>query len=61
MAQITMLKALSEFFNTGASRKPLKDFAAELKELSDSDKLELATLAAAEMGHTIKAPAAPKS
>lgn len=58
MAQISMLKALSEYFNTGESKKPLKEFAAELKELSDADKVELATLAAEAMGHTVKLPPA---
>ena len=44
------LSCLAAYFNVGDQKKPLKDFAAEVKELSDADKLELATLAAADMG-----------
>lgn len=55
MAQTTILKALATFFNTGENKKPLKDFAAEVKELSDDEKQELGTLAAEAMGDTIAA------
>lgn len=50
---VTPLKALSNFFNTGENKKPLRDFAAELKLLSDDEKLELATLSAAAMGQKL--------
>lgn len=50
---VTPLKALSNFFNTGEKKKPLREFAQELKELSEDEKTELATLAAAAMGQTL--------
>ena len=50
---ITPLKALAEYFNKGDNKKPLREFAAEVKELSEDEKLELGTLAAAAMGETI--------
>lgn len=45
------LATLNAFFNTDPdNRKPMKEFAAEVKELDNGDKVELATLASAEMG-----------
>lgn len=42
---------LAKYFNSDPdTKKSLRDFAAEVKELSDADKMELATLAAAAMG-----------
>lgn len=55
MAEITPLKALTTYFNSGPNKKPLAEFSAELKALSADEKAELATLAAAAMGDTIKA------
>ncbi len=55
MAEVTPLKALANYFNSDPeTKKPLREFSAELKELSDEEKTELATLAAAAMGDTIK-------
>lgn len=53
--ETTPLKALAKYFNTGENKKPLRDFSAEVKALSDDEKLELGTLAAEAMGDTIKA------
>lgn len=54
MAEITVLKALTAYFNTGESKKPLREFSEELKALSPEEKAELGSLAAAAMGDTIK-------
>lgn len=46
MAQTTPLKAITSYFNkdeNGKSIKPLREFAAEMKELTDADKVELVT------------------
>lgn len=50
MEKITPLKALSTYFNTGENKKPLRDFAAEIKALSETEKAELATGAAKALG-----------
>lgn len=58
MAEITALKALMNYFNRdadGKAIKPLREFNAELKELADDEKAELAGLAAEAMGDTVKA------
>ncbi len=52
--QTTPLKALANYFNTGENKKPLREFAAEVKQLTEAEKKELGTLAAAAMGDTIK-------
>lgn len=47
----TPLAVLRTYFNTDdATKKPLKEFVEELKELDDAEKMELATLAAADLG-----------
>lgn len=56
MAEITVLKALTGYFNSGEGKKPLREFSEELKALTPEEKLDLGTLAAAAMGDTIKAP-----
>jgi hypothetical protein len=53
MAQTTTLKALTGYFNTGENKKPLKDFAAELKALTDDEKRELALGVVAVTGDTL--------
>ncbi len=55
MPEITPLAALSQYFNTGENKKSLKDFAAEVKQLSDDEKKELGSQAAAALGKTLKA------
>lgn len=42
MAQITVTKALSGFFNEGAGKRGAKDFLTELRALSVEEKRELA-------------------
>jgi hypothetical protein len=73
MANITPLKALSGYFNTGDGysvesaggenvpatvagvpvKRPVRDFAAELRVMSDVEKMELAQLVVAETGDTL--------
>jgi hypothetical protein len=48
-------KALNAYFNQGEGKRPMKEFAAELKELSKEEKEELARLAAKELGATFTA------
>lgn len=57
MAQTTVLKALTAYFNTGENKKPLRDFAAELKALTDTEKRELAEGVVAITGDTLPAMA----
>jgi hypothetical protein len=47
---MSALKALSTYINEGESKKPLREFAAEIKELSYDEKEELGALAAAALG-----------
>lgn len=54
METTTSLKALANYFNTGANKKPLREFAAEVKALSDEEKAEMGMLAAAAMGQELK-------
>lgn len=45
------LSILSSYFNSDpATKKPLTEFAREIKTLSPEEKLELAELAAVDMG-----------
>ncbi len=53
MAQTTVLKALAGYFNVGDGKKSLKDFAAEVKELTDDEKRELAEGVVAVTGDTL--------
>lgn len=46
------LKALAAYFNTGPNKKPLREFAAEIKLLNAEEKAELGQLACAAMGET---------
>ena len=50
METITPLKALTEFFNTGDGKRPMKAWADEVKALSDTEKAELASEAAKALG-----------
>lgn len=56
MAEKTALVILKEYFgykpDTG-----MKEFQEEIKGLSEAEKLELAKLAAAALGHTLVIPA----
>lgn len=56
MAAITPLKAIADYFNKdadGKSIKPVREFAAEVKALSDAEKLELAQGVCAITGDTL--------
>lgn len=53
MAQTTVLKALVGYFNTGEGKRPLKDFTAEIKQLTEEEKLELAQGVCAITGDTL--------
>lgn len=55
MAEKTVIKTLSDFFNEGEGKRPLTDFAKEIRELSPEEKLELAQGVCAITGDTIKA------
>lgn len=50
---ITPLKALAEYFNEGAGKRPTRDFAAEVKALNEDEKMELAQGAATILGKTL--------
>lgn len=56
MAVVTTLATLSNFFNAkgSANYKPLREFAAEVKALSDEEKRELAEGICAITGDTLK-------
>lgn len=51
MAKMSATKILALYFNSNPeTKKPLREFAEELKSLSDPEKHELATLAAPLVG-----------
>lgn len=57
--QTTVVSALNSYFNKtddGKTIKPISVFNQEIKALSEAEKLEMGTLAAAAMGNTIKTP-----
>lgn len=49
----TRIKALNDYFNQGEGKRPLREFQAEIKKLSDAEKQELAEGACAVMGWTL--------
>ncbi len=54
MEKISPVKALNDYFNTGDNKKPLADFAKEVKALNPDEKAELAEGAANAMGKTTR-------
>lgn len=54
MAEVTAVKALNEYFNKGENKKPLREFADEIKKLSDDEKRELALGVCEITGDTLK-------
>lgn len=50
----TPLKAIAEYFNTGDGKRPLQQFADEIKALTPEEKRELAQGACDVMGWTLK-------
>jgi hypothetical protein len=55
---ITALKALAKVINEGEAKKPLREFAEELKALSHEEKEELGKLAADVLGEEFTPTAA---
>lgn len=57
MATVTALKAIAGYFNSkdAENHKPLREFAAEIKALSDAEKAELAAGVCAITGETLSA------
>ena len=53
MATKSVLKTLTDYFNTGAGKRSMKDWAAEIKALSAQEKLELARGVAEITGDTL--------
>lgn len=60
MATVTITKALTNYFNTGAGKVESKAWIAELKALTPDEKVELATLITEETGDKLSLPA-PKA
>ncbi len=54
MAEITVTKALTGYFNQGDGKVPAPQWLAELKALSTEEKRELAEGVAAITGDTVK-------
>lgn len=50
----TPLKILTDFFNVGDGKRPLKDWAAEVKALSQAEKDELIAGVTAATGWVVK-------
>jgi hypothetical protein len=50
----TILKTLTDFFNVGDGKRPLADWAKEVRALSDAEKRELAEGVSAITGDGLK-------
>lgn len=55
MAAVTIIKALTNYFNVGEAKLPAKEWLAELKKFTPGEKRELAELVVAETGDTLPA------
>lgn len=53
MAEVTVTKALTGYFNTGEGKRPSRDWLAELKELTLAEKRDLALQVCAVTGDTL--------
>lgn len=53
MAQKTVLKVLTDYFNVGDGKRATRDWAAEIKALSTEEKRELAEGVCAITGDTL--------
>lgn len=53
MDTITTLKALTDYFNQGDGKRPMKAWAEEVKALTPEEKAELAAGAAEALGKTL--------
>lgn len=54
MAELTALKILTNYFNVGDGKRPLKDWSEEIKALSDPEKKDLTVGVCAITGDTLK-------
>lgn len=54
MAEVTVLKALANYFNQGDGKRSLREFQAEIKAMTDAEKLDLARGVVAITGDTLK-------
>lgn len=52
--EISPIKALSDYFNQGEGKRPLSEFAKEVRALSAEEKIELAQGVCDVMGWTLK-------
>lgn len=55
MAEKTAVAILAGYFNQGDGKRPLRDFQAEVKELSPEEKRDLALGVCEITGDTLKA------
>jgi len=53
MAQVTVIKALTNFFNVGEGKRDSKTWLGELKALTADEKKALADLVVAETGDVL--------
>lgn len=61
MATVSVLKALTGFFNVGDGKRPAKTWLEELKTFTPEEKFELAALVVAETGDALAPLAPPKA
>lgn len=54
MAEVTIVKALTGYFNVTPNKLPASGWVAELRKLSDTEKLELAQGVCEITGDTLK-------
>lgn len=52
-APISVIKALTGYFNTGEAKRAIRDWNMELKALTTNEKRELAELVVIETGDTL--------
>lgn len=57
MASKTVLKVLTDYFNTGEGKRPTREWAQEIKALSTEEKRALAEGVCAITGDTLVSPA----
>lgn len=51
--KVKITKALNGYFNQGEGKRPVREFAEELKAMTDAEKLELARGVVAITGDTL--------
>jgi hypothetical protein len=60
MATVTVVKALTNYFNTGDAKWTAKEWLTEMKALTPDEKRKLAELVCAETGDTLSAMSTAK-